>query len=332
MNSSLAKLSQYVLMLVLSFNATLTLAAEQSLSREQLVQELQAIQKAATATNYQGVYVAQDPNHDLQVSKIANRTDQSGLQRRVQHLNQWAQEVLRHNQRTLHLFPKQRQIYQQAADDSEFPGLLYLPAEHIAHYYRATALPNAERVANTPCQAYLIEPVDQQRYGFRLCVDPHSHLLLKFQSLDQAHQPITQMLFSELNQSGVIAAQDLQSDYDYHDWPEQALPSFDAYSRYFKFSLAPGFQIVASLHMMVTNQAGTKQAVEQLTVTDGLANCSLFIQKASKQDPFYTEHMAVEDGINVYSQIKSGYLITAMGALPLSTLAAMVESAQATRH
>ena len=66
----------------------------------------------------------------------------------------------------------------------------------LAENYHIKAESQLHRVADRQCRLITVEPRDALRYGYRLCADVATNLLLKAQTLDAARRVVEQVSFT----------------------------------------------------------------------------------------------------------------------------------------
>ncbi|HZJ98106.1 MAG TPA: MucB/RseB C-terminal domain-containing protein [Oligella sp.] len=294
------------------------------LSLEQLLTQ---IQLASKQVNYQGVFVSHWANQHLITSKVTNVFNNEHLSRRVESLDDSPIEVLRTDDQQIQLFPEQRVVLSVPIREHEFPGLLLTEAEGISNYYAAKELAVPSRVAGINCKKIILEPRDDNRYGFRLCVEPIKRLLLQIETVNSKQQIVSQTTFTQLLLDEQMDRASIHTEHDYVAWGHLKARSneVDLESEGWRFSLPSGFQKVTSFKLMT----GTNKEVRQLTLSDGLSSFSIFIQALDQEDrDKYGMSDQVEGPVNIYSKRIGSYWLTALGAMPLSTLESVAESAE----
>lgn len=299
----------------------------QEVEQLNLEQLLTQIQLASTRVTYQGVFVSHWANQNLVSSRITNIFHNNQLSRRVESLDDSPVEVLRTDDQQIQLLPDKQVVISTPIKEHEFPGLLLTKAAGISNYYFAHELNAPARVAGIDCKKIEIAPRDNDRYGFRLCVEPIKRLLLQIETVNPKQQIVSQTAFTHLLLDEQIAAETIDTEHDYVNWNHFKPRSneVDLEAEGWQFSLPSGFQKVTSFKLIM----GTKKEVRQLTLSDGLSSFSLFIQELDQQDKEqYGDSDQVEGPVNIYSRRLGTYWLTALGAMPLTTLKAVAESAR----
>lgn len=308
-----------------SSEAALSEAAEiEQLNLEQLLTQ---IQLASTRSNYQGVFVSSWANQRLIASTITNIYNEDHLSRRVVALDDSPLEVLRTNDQQIQLFPSREVVLSTPIREHEFPGLLFVEPTDISRYYAAQELSAPARVAGVECKKIVLQPLDEYRHGFKLCVEPIKRLLLQIATINDKQEIVSQAAFTQLAFDEALDFSGIETAYDYVNWRhvKAASDEVDLEAEGWIFSLPPGFHKVTSFKLLM----GSKEEVRQLTLSDGLASFSVFIQALSDEQREQSAHAdTIEGAVNIYSKRLGDYWLTALGAIPIATLEAVVESAK----
>jgi sigma-E factor negative regulatory protein RseB len=240
-------------------------------------QWLQAIQAAAQRTNYAGTIVYQQRD-EVRSSRVFHFFDGRSSSERVQMLDGPPREVIRHGDQVECLYPQLRRIVvEKAGRKAAFPALGEGgPLGVLEHYsLRATEV---ERVAGLECRVLRLEPKDALRYGYRLCIDPSSGLMMKVQVLGADDAVIEQVAFSEVRIGEAITAGQLRPSFSTAGWDVVRRESHEIeFINHGWMVTAPdGFRRLTEVerHLGIEKQRVALQAV----YSDGLATVSVFIE------------------------------------------------------
>lgn len=179
-----------------------------------------------------------------------------------------------------------------------------------------------EIVANRSCQIVVARPRDRMRYLQRYCIDPTSGMLLKYSLVDRSHQPVEQLMFTDLNI--VEAVQPAQgANFRANSLALQTAPSnaagFDTGDNggWFFTSLPAGFHQVQSLM-----EPGS--GVRQVILSDGMTSVSVFIVEPGQ--PGALENMELSAGaMNIFTSETDGHKVVLVGEVPVATLKSIGE-------
>lgn len=281
-------------------------------------QLLMQIQTAAETTDYSGTFLYQQGNVMI-TSRVTHVVDGEGVKERLEVLDGDAQEYLRNNNVVKSLIPAKKMVVIDKPRKDRFPALLLGPVDNVDKYYDVRAEKGNSRVAGRACDVIEVMPRVDDRYGFRLCADAKSRLLLKSQTVDGQGAVIEQVTFTGLSLGSDVDTAGLKSPLDTTDWKqvEQKPVMVDLPQEGWRIRYPAGFTPI----MSIVRPKGTKENVKQLILTDGLSSISVFIQKVKDSEKTFNNQGDARVGsMNVFRQRIDDYWLTAIGAIPLTTL------------
>src|SRR5690606_36411945 len=173
---------------------------------------LERIQQAARKLDYSGVFTYQQGAF-IQSSRLVHVIDGTGERGRLQVLDGQPREFLRHNDTVQCLIPEKKTVLIERRRGDRFPGLLLGEARAIGEHYRIRTEPQMHRVAGRECRLIRIEQLDDRRYGYKLCADAETGLLLKAQTLAPDSGVIEQVAFTSLRLGPEVEDSQLQSEW-----------------------------------------------------------------------------------------------------------------------
>ncbi len=282
------------------------------------VQLLMQIQNAAETTDYSGTFLYQQGNVMIS-SRVTHVVDGEGVKERLEVLDGDAQEYLRNNNMVESLIPARKMVVIDKARKDRFPALLLGPVDNLEQYYDIQTHDGHNRVAGRPCDMIEVRPRAEDRYGYRLCADEKSRLLLKSQTVNAQGIVIEQVTFTGLALGSDVDTAGLKSSLSYADWKRIELhpAAVDLPQEGWRIHYPTGFAPI----MSIMRPKGTKDNVKQLILTDGLSSISVFIQKVKDSEKTFNNQGDARVGsMNVFRQRIDDYWLTAIGAVPLATL------------
>ncbi len=301
--------------------------ASRSVPERSALQWIQAIQQAAIRVNYSGTIVYQ-AGGEMRTSRITHLYDGASSQERVQTLDGKPREFIRvrteNNDEVRCLIPESRRIIvEHRAIDDPFPGLIGAPAEAILERY-SLKVGGVERVAGIECRVVSLEPLDALRYGYRLCVERATGLLLKAQTLNAQRQLMEQVAFSDIRVGERIDRARLKPAWPTDGWAVERSEyrQADLDKAGWSVPTPEGFRRTKE----VARRVGTRDAM-QVVFSDGLATVSVFIEPSAK---------GVEAGDAVrmtgptaaYSRRIGEALITVVGEVPPAAVRTVADSVE----
>ncbi|WP_412778703.1 MucB/RseB C-terminal domain-containing protein [Bordetella ansorpii] len=290
--------------------------AEEDASRDS-VQLLSDIQQAARKQDYAGVFIYQQ-GETMQSSRVVHLIDGTGERERLEILDGQPREYLRHNEGVQCLLPESKTVLVEPRRGDRFPGLLLGNPADLARHYDIRASDKLHRVADRQCRIITISPRDALRYGYRLCADVSTNLLLKAQTLDSSRKIVEQVAFTSLRLGSDVDPSLLNSRWNTRDWKviEASMKPVDLSTQGWRIPQPDGFAIV----MQVARAMGQAN-VSQLVLSDGLAAISVFIEPYDSQRHSHPPAgLARRGAINIYGTRVADFWLTALGEVPVATL------------
>jgi sigma-E factor negative regulatory protein RseB len=243
-------------------------------------------------------------------------------------------QVIRNADEVMCILPDQRKVTIERRDPAASPigsQISNFPSfSNIRLSLYEIDMVGSDRVAERETVMLAIRPVDVHRYGYRLWLDRLTALPLKFELVDDEGQGMEQGMFTEINYQESISAKDVEPTIatDDFEWQRSSVVSSGAgakdnsqfsgesmRTRWEVAKLPPGFELTFS-HSQLAE--GAKSPMEQLVYSDGLATISVFIEP-DVDEADAVEGMSQIAATNAFTTFRDGYLITAMGGVPLDT-------------
>lgn len=301
-------------------------AAEPQQGAAPSLEILEKIQSAARTLDYSGVYTYQQGAVMLS-SRIVHLVDGTGERERLELLDGAPREFLRHNEVTQCLIPEKKQVLIERKRGDRFPALILGSGQSIPEHYRINILPVPHRIASRECTVVELLPKDTQRYGYRLCADNETYLLLKAQTISADHGLIDQVSFNSLQLGDQVKPEQLVSDWNTKNWQvvETSMDPVDLAANGWRIPFPAGFQPVTQ----VSRPMKQGRKVSQLVLTDGLAAISVFIEPYDPDRPELPANgMASAGAMNIFQARIGDHRLTALGEVPADTLRGIAQSTE----
>ncbi|TEA78735.1 siderophore-interacting protein [Allopusillimonas ginsengisoli] len=286
---------------------------------------LHKLQVAARTLDYSGIYTYQQ-GAAMQSSRIVHIVDGTGERERIELLDGDPREFIRHNDVTQCLIPEKKVVILEHKRGDRFPGLILGEGRQIPDYYDIKLGQAGYRIAGRECVMLELVPRDEHRYGYRLCSDTTTHLLLKAQVIGPGGV-VDQISFNSLEIGSQVTPDGLNSSWNTKGWKviESSMKPVDLAQDGWRIPFPPGYEPV----MQVTRTMKRGKQVNQLVLTDGLAAVSVFIEShgSGKSPPFLNE--AVSTGaMNIFRTRIGDHWLTTLGEVPAQTLREIAERTQ----
>lgn len=291
------------------------------------LQWVQSIQQAALKVNYSGTIVYQ-ADGAMRTSKITHMFDGVHSHERVQTLDGKPREFIRlrteSNDEVQCLFPEARRIViEHRAIEDPFPGLTGAPPETILGYY-TLKVTGIERVAGVECQQLLLEPRDTYRFGYRLCVDPQSGLLLRAQTVNDGAEVIEQIAFADIRIGERIERSRLKPAWPTQGWAIER-------SEYKRIDLAQqGWVVPVPSGFVKTKEVIRRMGstdIMQAVFSDGLATVSVFIEPAAETKVLVDQVQTMGPTSAVARRVGNS-LVTVVGEVPPMAVRSIIASVE----
>lgn len=275
------------------------------------------IATAGQRLNYVGTFIYQSGKH-FETSRIAHRVDANGEYERLEVLEGSPREVIHSSGEVRCVLPDQKTvIIDRPGGRRAFPARVPASYSSLGESYRIRK-GEVGRVAGLEAQSIVLEPKDELRYGYVLWAEAESGLLLKSHMLDERGVVIEKFVFSDVRIGGDVAQELLKPRYvNTDDWRvvnARGSESSKAASGWALRTPLPGYTLGSVVKRPLGRERG--EAV-QMVFTDGLASISLFIEPAAAAGGLVEPPTQSSGAINIYKRMVNGYLITALGEVPM---------------
>ena len=192
------------------------------------------------------------------------------------------------------------------------PSQLFSVWQDRLDKYYAIELAGQSRIADRHCQVVTIKPRDRLRYGYKLCVDESTHLLLESTLLDSRGKALEKLMFTQLSINDSHDEAQLMDDNN----GKQMVKERTALDVPILQRMPAGFKLMSREMKRIDD---SKAATEHWRISDGLANVSVYIEPAQQEAAALAGGSSI-GAISVYGMIENGYQVTVIGDVPTSTL------------
>lgn len=283
---------------------------------------LQKMQQAARSLDYAGVYTYQQGSTVLS-TRIVHIVDGTGERERISLLDGQPREYIRHNETTRCLLPDHKVVLVEQRESDRFPAVLFGDPAELPNHYALQVNDVPQRVAGRTCRELTLEPRDSRRYGYRLCADRASGLLLRAQTVGP-EGVLTQIVFNMLDIGKGVQSEALNPAWNTKGWKVVEVPvqTVDLAGEGWRIPLPPGYQPLTQVarHMKAGRQ------VKQLVASDGLSAISIFIEDYGNANGEAREPGLVRNGsLSVYRKRVGEHWLTVLGEVPVDTVRDLAE-------
>lgn len=290
--------------------------------------------EASKRRAYMGTVVVSD-GVNMASARIWHVCDGTQQIERVVTLTGAPRTTFRRNDHVVTFLPQSMVVLTERRESlGLFPNLLRAGGAMVGQFYQSR-LVGHERVAGLEADVVLIEPRDRLRFGYRVWSDQSTGLVLKLQTLNGDAQVLEQVAFSELQLDAPVSLQKLArmmaNTEGYRVQRVESEPTTALSEGWSVAHPVPGFQSVSCHKRPVVPPNGSApETAMQWVFSDGLASVSLFVQ------PFDPGRQPAEGttalgATHTLTRRHGSWWITAVGEVPLPTLAAFVQGLERRR-
>jgi sigma-E factor negative regulatory protein RseB len=296
------------------------LHAQSDAPSERVLGWLKKIQDASRRLSYTGTFVYQQGGRS-ETSRIT-RLAQGDIER-LEVLDGMPREIVRTRDMLRCYLPESRVVkVERRTGDRSFPTLLPERVGILTEHYDIT-LGEKQRLGGFECQAVVLTPKDNLRYGYRLYADVNSGMLVRAMTVDAAGQTVEQFTFTQLS-IGRVSPDMVKPRPAPRDWRIEDADAVPASLDGWRVSPElPGFHKILELK----RRMGESRPVGQLVFSDGLAAVSVFIeplQSGRDSGP----GLASLGAIHIYTREVANHRITVVGEAPAASVQRIADAVE----
>jgi len=284
---------------------------------------LRKIQDATQKLSYRGTFVYQHGGRS-ETSRITRYVDAGGDIDKLEVLDGVPREIVRTRDSIRCYLPESRVVkVDRRTAERDFPALLPERVSALARHYDISLGEN-HRIAGFDCQAVMLAPKDNLRYGYKLYADVHSGMLLKAVTLDSSGDTVEQFMFTQLA-IGPVSRDMVKPRQAARGWRIEDSAAAPARLAGWELSSElPGFHKVTELKRLL----GESRPVGQLVYSDGLAAVSVFIEPLEgRRDPVRTG-LSSMGAIHIYTREVANHMVTVVGEAPAVSVQRIADSVE----
>lgn len=273
---------------------------------------LQKMEDASRRLSYTGTFVYQQGGR----SETSRITRLAGADvERLEVLDGMPREIVRTRDTLRCYLPESRVVkLERRTAERSFPRLLPQQVGILTEHYDIS-LGEKRRVGGFECQAVVLTPKDDLRYGYRLYADVASGMLVRAMTVDAAGNMVEQFTFTELR-IGHVTPDMVKPSHASRSWRVEDADAVPAHLEGWSVEPGlPGFEKVAELK----RRMGESRPVAQLVYSDGLAAVSVFIEplRAGREA---APGLASLGAIHIYTREVANHRITVVGEAPAASV------------
>ena len=272
---------------------------------------LRKMYDASQKLSYTGTFVYQQGARS-ETSRITRYG--AGDTERLEVLDGVPREIVRTRDTVRCYLPNSRVVkVENRASDRPFPALLPEQVGALARHYDIS-LGETHRIAGFDCQAVLLTPKDNLRYGYKLYADAASGMLLKAVTVDASGETIEQFSFTQLS-IGHVTRDMVRPRHAAGSWRVDKAEASPAHLAGWGLSAElPGFRKI----MELKRRLGESRPVGQVVYSDGLAAVSVFIEPLEGRST--RTGLASMGAIHIYTREVANHMVTVVGEAPAASV------------
>ena len=287
---------------------------------------LEKMTVAEQTLNYEGTVVYQH-GRSSETMQIVHSFDQYGERERLSSLAGSPREMVRDDRHVFFILPTNKFVLVESRNTMAAEGATTLFSTGDTAFYELS-LKGSERIAGYSCQVLGITPKDQYRYGYRLCIENETGLLLKSQTFDGDGLPREQMTYTHLRLLDSIPTESLQTTLHEEDFTlfqssdtregtSESPASKDSASAWKLSEKPPGFSVTRNEMRQI---ASSEQPIRYIILEDGIASVSIFIERLTNGAPQRPAGVTRSGALSTFSKIQDDFMVMVIGEVPASTV------------
>jgi sigma-E factor negative regulatory protein RseB len=287
---------------------------------------LQKMHGATQKLSYTGTFVYQNGTRS-ETSRITRFVEPSGDNiEKLEVMDGMPREIVRTKDTVRCYLPGSRLVKVDRRTERDFPALLPERITALARHYDIS-LGETRRIAGYDCQAVVLTPRDNLRYGYRLYADVNTGMLLKAVTVDAAGEQVEQFMFTQLAIGGVTRDM-VKSRHASRTWRVEDAGAAPAKLAGWRLSSElPGFHKVIELK----RRLGESRSAGQVVYSDGLAAVSVFIESLEGRSDPVRPGLASMGAIHIYTREVANHVVTVVGEAPAASVQRIANSVEYSR-
>lgn len=283
---------------------------------------LRKMQDAAQKLSYSGTFVYQNAGRS-ETSRITRFVEASGDIEKLEVMDGVPREIVRTKDTVRCYLPGARLVKVDRRTERGFPALLPERISAVAKNYDIS-LGETRRIAGYDCQAVVLTPKDNLRYGYRLYADNASGMLLRAVTFDASGEQIEQFMFTQLVIGGVTRDM-VKPRHASRNWRiEDAEASPARAAGWGLTSELPGFHKVVELKRRLSDS----RPAAQMVYSDGLAAVSVFIEALEGRPEPVRPGLASMGAIHMYTREVANHVVTVVGEAPAASVQRIADAVE----
>jgi len=286
---------------------------------------LRRIYQATEKLSYSGTFVYQQGER-TETSRIDRIAAPGGDIERLEVLDGMPREIVRTRDTVRCYLPESQTVkVERRLDQRAFPGML---PEQISELARNYSISRGERVriAGYDCEAVVLTPKDDLRYGYKLWADVNSGMLLKARTFNRKGETVEQFTFAQLT-IGNVARERVRARSAAQKWRVEdaaVAPANLSRAGWTMGAELPGFRKLTE----VTRHLGDARPVGQMVYSDGMVAVSVFIEPIAGRAEPVRPGLSSLGAFHIYTREVADHVVTVVGEAPAASVQRMANQVE----
>jgi sigma-E factor negative regulatory protein RseB len=286
---------------------------------------LRKIYLATEKLSYSGTFVYQQGDR-TETSRIDRVSGPGGDIERLEVLDGMPREIVRTRDTVRCYIPESQTVkVERRIDQRAFPGMLPEQISDLTRSYRITRGERL-RIAGYDCDAVVLSPKDDLRYGYMLWADVNSGMLLKARTFNRKGEVVEQFTFAQLA-IGNVPRERVRTKHAAQSWRVEDAAVAPANLGRAGWSLGaelPGFRKVTE----VTRKLGEARPVGQMVYSDGMVAVSVFIEPLAGRTETVRPGLSSLGAFHIYTREVANHIVTVVGEAPAASVQRMANQVE----
>ncbi len=219
------------------------------------------------------------------------------------------------------IYPERAQVVAGDTHQSVLQRWSMSDLSKMRRWYQYT-LDGHDYVAGRGTQRLSLQARDQQRYSYKLWLDEKTKLLLRYQVLNLAGEPVEEMMFTQIDTEPHLTrarfSKPQRRNYDTWQHEASAVPDQQGDLHWGMRSMPAGFDILSNQSVSIGKQPG-----QRMILSDGLAMVSVYIEKARQKKNKLLPGASQVGLVNAYVRQLGDFSAVVLGEIPRATAIAI---------
>ena len=278
---------------------------------------LRRIYQATEKLSYSGTFVYQQGAR-TETSRIDRVTGPGGDIERLEVLDGLPREIVRTRDTVRCYLPESQTVkLERRVDQRAFPGMLPAQISELTRNYTITR-GEPLRIAGYDCEAVVLTPKDDLRYGYKLWADVKSGMLLKARTFNAKGETIEQFTFAQFS-IGNVPRDRVRTRHAVQTWRIEdaaVAPANLGRAGWSVNAELPGFRKVTE----VTRRLGKSRPAGQMVYSDGMAAVSVFIEPIAGRNETVRPGPSSLGAFHIYTREIANHIVTVVGEAPATSV------------